>query len=59
LTYLVVSASSNESFWYPALVDWQVERRDAMPARFMRRPLVLLDDGKWFVDAEPSESSTN
>jgi hypothetical protein len=53
--YLVIDASSNESYWSPALVDWQIDQSDAMPERFVRRPLVVLDDGQWYVDAEPSK----
>lgn len=55
LTYLVISASSNEIFWNPVLVDWRIDRSDMMPERFARRALVLLDDGQWYVDADPSE----
>lgn len=55
VTYLVVSASNNGRFLNPALVDWQIDRSDTMPERFARRPLVLLDDGQWYVDANPSE----
>lgn len=53
--YLVIDASSNKSYWSPALVDWQIDQRDAMPERFLRRPLVVLDDGQWYVDAEPGK----
>ena len=53
VAYVVVDAAFNESFWSPSLVDWRVERSAAMPARFARRPLVLLDDGRWVVAAEP------
>ncbi len=53
VTYAVINASSNDSFWSPALVDWQIIRSHAMPDRFARRALVLLDDGRWQVDAEP------
>ncbi len=55
VTFLVVNASDNGSFMQRALVDWQIDRTDTMPERFARRPLVLLDDGQWYVDAEPSE----
>jgi hypothetical protein len=55
VTYLVVSASDNGRFMNRALVDWQINRTDTMPERFSRRPLVLLDDGQWYVDAEPIE----
>jgi hypothetical protein len=53
--YLVIHASSNESYWSPALVDWRIDQSDVMPERFARRPLVVLDDGQWYVDAEPSK----
>jgi hypothetical protein len=55
VSYWVVTASDNGSFMHHALVDWQVERADAMPARFSRRPLVLMDDGQWYVEPEPVE----
>jgi hypothetical protein len=55
VTCLVVSASDNGKFMTRALVDWQIDQTDTMPERFARRPLVLLDDGQWYVDAEPSE----
>jgi hypothetical protein len=53
--YLVVNATDNGHFMKRALVDWQIERADTMPERFARRPLVLLDDGHWYLDAEPSD----
>lgn len=53
VAYLVVNAASDESYWRPALVDWRIERSAAMPARFARRPLVLMDDGQWQAEAEP------
>jgi hypothetical protein len=52
VTYWVISASSNESFWKSTLVDWKIDRSDRMPERFVRRMLVLMDDGQWYVDAE-------
>jgi len=55
VNYVVLSATSNESFWNPALVDWQIDRTDMMPERFARRPLVLMYDGQWYVDANPNE----
>jgi hypothetical protein len=55
VSYWVVTASDNGSFMHQALVDWQVERVDTMPARFSRRPLVLMDDGQWYVEPEPFE----
>ena len=53
VAYLVVDAASDQNFWHPALVDWRIERSPAMPARFARRPLVLMDDGQWHAEAEP------
>jgi hypothetical protein len=53
VAYLVVDAASDQNFWRPALVDWRIERSAAMPARFARRPLVLMDDGQWYVEPEP------
>ena len=54
VNYLVVSATSKESFW-PTLVDWQITQSDTMPDCFARHPLVLLDDGQWYIDADLSE----
>jgi len=55
VSYLVVNATDNASFMKRTLVDWQFDRTDTMPERFARRPLVLMDDGQWVVDAEPGE----
>jgi len=55
VAYLVIDASSNESFWHPALVDWRVDRSDTLPECFAQRPLVLLDDGRWYVEEEPGD----
>ena len=55
VSYLIISASVNKSFWNPTLVDWQIDRNNMMPERFARRPLVLIDDGQWYVDTEPGE----
>lgn len=55
VTYVMVNASSDESFWKPALVDWQINRSNTMPEYFVRRPLVLIDDGQWYVDVNLSE----
>jgi hypothetical protein len=55
VTYLVISASDNGRFRNRVLVDWQIDRTDTMPERLARRPLVLLDDGQWYVDAEPKK----
>lgn len=53
VAYVAVDAALNESFWSPALLDWRIERSAAMPERFARRPLVLMDDGQWTAEAEP------
>jgi hypothetical protein len=51
--FLTVDAATGKSTWRPELVDWRSEHGAAMPARFARRPLVLMDDGQWAVEAEP------
>jgi hypothetical protein len=53
LTYITVSASDNNRFINHLLVDWRIEQSDKMPESFEHRPLVLLYDGQWYVDAEP------
>jgi len=53
VVYLAIDAASRKSAWRPELVDWRSERSAAMPERFARRPLVLMDDGQWLVEAEP------
>ena len=53
LAYLRVNARAEEDFLKRRLVDWQVERLASMPEAFARRPLVVLHDGEWFVDAGP------
>lgn len=53
--YAVIGAKDNESFWRPALVDWRIERSDALPQPWAQRALVLVDDGQWYVDVEPGE----
>jgi hypothetical protein len=53
VTYVVIDAATKEGFWKQELVDWRIERSDALPERFARRALILLDDGQWYVDAEP------
>ncbi|HSO07711.1 MAG TPA: hypothetical protein VLW45_10740 [Pelomicrobium sp.] len=55
VSYVTIDAVHNQSFWSPALVDWQFERTQAMPARFERRALVLVEGGEWYVDAEPGK----
>jgi hypothetical protein len=55
VSYLVVDARESGSGFGRALVDWRVERHDALPERFALRPLVLLDDGQWTVDADRSD----
>lgn len=53
VTSVVIDAASKEGFWKQELVDWRVERNAALPERFARRALIVLDDGQWYVDAEP------
>ena len=55
VTYLVIDASSVERFWKTELVDWRIDLSDTMPERLARRALVVLDDGQWYVDAEPGQ----
>jgi len=55
ITYFVINASHNGSFMNPALVDWQIQQTDTMPELFARRPLVILNEGQWYMDVEPSE----
>ena len=55
VSFLVVNATDNGSFMKHALVDWVVKRAEVMPEQFARRPLVLVDDGKWYADAEPAD----
>jgi len=53
--YFVISATNNQNFFKASLVDWQIDRRNTMPEYFARRPLVLLHDGQWYVDADVNE----
>ena len=53
VTYLTIHATRRDSFWGNSLVDWRIERSGTLPAPFARRPLVLVSDGQWYVDAEP------
>jgi hypothetical protein len=55
VTYLVISATSNEGFWNPTLSDWRIDRNDMIPERFVRRPMILLDEGQWYVDTSLNE----
>ena len=57
VTYLVVNASFKKgtSSWEPEIVDWQIDRSDTMTECFARRPLLLLYDGQWYVDANLNE----
>jgi hypothetical protein len=54
VVYLVVNATDNERMIKRALVDWQVERFDRMPDRFVLRPLTIIFDGEWMIDTEPA-----
>jgi hypothetical protein len=55
VAYLRVHARAEEGGFKRRLVDWRVERLASMPDAFARRPLVVLHDGEWFVDAGPDE----
>jgi hypothetical protein len=55
VNFFVIWATSNESFLHPTLVDWQIDRTDTMPERFAQRPLVLMDDGQWYIKTNPTE----
>ena len=55
VSYVVVNATANENFWSRELVDWQFNRVDSIPGDFVVRPLVLLEDGKWYVEANISD----
>lgn len=52
VSYVMINATDNGSFLHRSLVDWQIEQMDTMPEPFARRPLVLMDDGQWYVDGE-------
>lgn len=54
VSYLTINATDDGKLMNRALVNWNVVRTETMPTRFARRPLVLVDDGKWYVDAEPA-----
>ncbi|QSX34996.1 hypothetical protein JYB87_07200 [Shewanella avicenniae] len=49
MIFVTIHASSNESFWRPELIDWRFDITNTLPEHFMRRPLVMMDDGKWYV----------
>jgi hypothetical protein len=55
VTYLVINLMINASNDGSFKKDWQIDRTDTMPEHFARWPLVLLDDGQWYIDAEPSK----
>lgn len=47
--YLVVDARADARPLGGEVVDWQVERLEAMPEAFVGRPLVVLYGGEWFT----------
>lgn len=55
VSYVAVGAVSNTSIWSPTLGDWRFEQTEAMPPLFTHRPLVLMDDGRWYIDPEANE----
>lgn len=55
LSYLTINAKLKAGFMRQELVDWRFSRATAMPEAFQRRPLVLLEDGQWHIDAEPGQ----
>lgn len=55
VNYLQITASFHKNFWKSALTDWRVDHTDTMPESFLRRPLVLMNNGEWYVEAEPSD----
>lgn len=52
VSYLVINASDKAGLMKSTLVDWQIDRFEALPESFRRRPLVLLDDGQWYVEPD-------
>ncbi len=48
--YLEISAARAGSSDSKPPTPWRLEVMAAMPEHFMRRPLVVLDDGQWLVD---------
>ena len=52
VSFLVVNASDKAGLMKSTLVDWQIKRLEALPENFRRRPLVLLDDGQWYVEPD-------
>jgi hypothetical protein len=51
----MVNSRDNEHVCNRVVVDWQVERRDSMLTSLTRRPLVILYDGGWLVEAERAD----
>lgn len=49
VTYLEISAATGMAGGKPP-TPWRFQAMDAMPERFLHRPLVVLDDGKWLLD---------
>jgi hypothetical protein len=54
VTYIEINASVNNTFWNSALINWEIKQSTTIPKSFTRRPMVLLNDGQWYVESEPS-----
>lgn len=57
VTYIEINASYNNSFWKSELTDWKIKQSNSMPKIFTKRPLLLLNDGQWYIDPEPELGS--
>jgi hypothetical protein len=59
VTYLVINLASRHlegsGQKMQGLANWQVDQTLIMPQHFARWPLVLVDNGQWYIDAEPSK----
>lgn len=53
VAYLVVDPEEGRGGLRRPLVDWRTQLTETMPDRFSQRPLVLMMDGEWYVDADP------
>ncbi|QSX32643.1 hypothetical protein JYB87_12890 [Shewanella avicenniae] len=47
--FVTIHASSSESFWRPELINWRFDITNTLPEHFKRRPLLIMDDGQWYV----------
>lgn len=53
VTYLLVDNERGRGGFRPLLVNWRSELTATIPDCFNQRPLVLMSDGEWCVDADP------